>query len=374
MSANATDAGDGVLLPDFKFYEPHPYLGMFPTETDDDLLSVKDSVGKIGVVQRLRVWVDAKGREWLIDGRTRQRAASEVWREMVDAEAVKMRQAGSTGLIADPVAENGVPIQPEVEYFTGTLAQVAEFVNTSHVRKHYTSGQKAAYGVKLHYFEHKEAHHGRLPSTASEEDDEGGRSAAALAKRFGANDWYIRICRQLFREAPDLLDSVAMAVTNPKSAFRELQARRLKKADGDTAEDAGENPDEMQEEVKDDAGVTVPDKCRPAFAQRVAFSVAKKQLTKIKQECEKLAGTEGGKFLDFSVLEQQFKAIQRHLEECRPVLVCTKCGGRGKNNRWDCARCKGSGVVCKLVQKAEAEAAKTDAPDTGGAGDGDAGE
>ncbi|MCU9611751.1 ParB/Srx family N-terminal domain-containing protein, partial [Escherichia coli] len=85
-----------MLLPDFKFYEPHPYLGMFPTETDDDLLSVKDSVGKIGVVQRLRVWVDAKGREWLIDGRTRQRAASEVWREMVDAEAVKMRQAGST--------------------------------------------------------------------------------------------------------------------------------------------------------------------------------------------------------------------------------------------------------------------------------------
>lgn len=345
--------------PAFKYYKPHPLLAMFPEASEADLAAMERSVLAIGVQQRVRVWTDDKAREWLIDGRTRQAGAERAFRRRLAADPAEATQA-----------DNGLPLQPEVEPFAGTLEEVYDFVKTTHVRKHYTPGQKAALGVKLYYYEYKRMHHGRLPDPATEVTQEGAASAVELAERFGCNEYYVRICRQLYRDAPDLLDAVALGALPPPKAAASLKERRA----GNEPDAPGEEDETAKGEEKGDGpaadagaplldkdGLEVPESCAEAFQARSVFKTIRTQVMNARRAAEKLAGMPGGEFIDGPTLDAQINTVLKHLLNTEPFKVCSECAGKGKKGRWACARCKETGFVPRMVEKAEAKAAKAEA-------------
>lgn len=359
--------GKANAVPTFEAYRPHPYLGMFPPSQEVDLQMMQASVAEVGVRQKLKLWADPQGRTYLIDGRTRQEGAERAFRDFLAARDPALPPA-------DPVARNGLPIQPEVEYFQGTLQEVYEYVKSTHVRKHYTQGQKAAMGVRLHYHEYKQQHGSKLPTPMQEALADGGHTAVELGLQFGCNEYYIRICRQLYREAMDLLDAVAIGAVTPPKAVKALADRKA--ADGGTpAEDddgsggavppaSGKAADDGR--VLDDAGVEVPEHAQDAFRAGAVYELAGKALGRLKKDLTTLAGGPGGAYLDRAILAAQLNAVRKHLAEARPTFVCPMCGGKGKNNRWDCKRCKATGYTCGLADAAAAQAGGDDMADGDG--------
>lgn len=348
--------GDKTEAP-FVYRTPHPLLAFFPEAAEDDLAAMTESILSVGVQQKLTIWIDPKGREYLIDGRTRQAGAEAAFKRRLMAEPP-----------AAPVADNGLPLQPEVEVFNGTLADVYNFIKTTHVRKHYTPGQKAALGVNLYYYEYKQRHSGRLPDAQTEVEQEGAQSASELALRFGCNEYYVRICRQLYREAPELLDAVAAGHIPPAKAMAALKEKRAGSApelpgeEGEegAAEGDGDDRADAGEQLKDAGGFDVPDSLKPAFAARTVYKAVGKKLTEVRRAGEVLAQAPGGHFIDGAAFDSAINAALNVLRRAFPTRVCTACGGAGKPKgaRAKCSRCDGAGFVCKLVEAAEKKALK----------------
>lgn len=335
----------------FRAFDPHPLLSMFPTGSEEDIAAMQKSVEAHGVQQRIRVWKDGRNKYHLIDGTVRQAGAERAFNAKVNADPPEA-----------PLAANGVPLQPEFDEFVGTQDEVYEFIKTCHVRKHYTPGQKAALGVRLYYYEYKKTHSGKLPDPQKEVSGEGTLTAAELALLYGVNEYYIRICRQLYRDAADLLDAVALGVIPPPKAMADLKKRRAGNAPAALGDEDGEGEDDREdggEKFTDADGADVPDNLNPAWEAKSVYKVLRTALTDARQTCAKLAAMDGGGYIDAGVLDKQLSVALGHLHQSEPVVVCSDCDGKGhpRGQRWDCKRCKGLGYLCRAVLAAEKKAA-----------------
>lgn len=342
--SKAEEKAAEAAKPVFREFPTHPLLAFFPGPTDSEVKMLRASIKDRAVQQRVRVWQDARGDWHLIDGRTRQTAAR-----------LEFEQALAEG--RPPVALNGLPLQPEAEPFVGSLDDVREFIKDANTRKNYTSGQRAAIGVGIYYHEYKMAHGDKLPDIMQEMQEEGSATAEELSVRYDTNVWYVVICRQLYREAPDLYESVCMGVTSPVKAMDQLKERRgasAPTAPGDDASD--ETP--TAEVIKDESGAVVPDDVVEAFRSVAAFDTIKKTLRDCRSEAQKLSSEPGGEHLDYDVLEKQFNALLGHMTAAAPYLICTKCKAKGRTGGHGCKRCSETGYVTRAVVKAEEKAAK----------------
>ena len=347
-----------IAAPVFKSYQPHPLMTLWPESGSDDLNSMKEDIRKRGVQQKLKIWRDPKGREFLIDGRTRQTAAEEVFNEIVSSSETPPARVESLA---------GTLIQPEVEVFAGAEADVFAYIQMTHCRKHYSAGQKAALGVRIHYYEYKNSHKGKLPDIATETGEADGKTAQELAARFGCNEYYIRICRQLYREAPDLLDAVAANVMSPKRAEGEMMKRKAAKVNGvnlgddSTPEEPAASSDGREDagaELTDDDGNPVPESCKDAFEVVALFNQLAQAAKRMKKDMKRLSESAGGAFVEIASFNAVINSALSHISSARPSRICNRCQGKKKVNRWDCTRCKASGYVCAAVEKAEAEELK----------------
>lgn len=350
MPTSATAEAPASAPPKFREYEHHPLLKLFPTGSEEDLSAMAQSVAEKGVQQRIRIWKDQKGKWWLIDGTVRQEGSRRAFQAAVEADPPR-----------PPLAANGLPLQPEVEEFFGTPDDVYQFIKTTHVRKHYSPGQKAAVGVQLYYFEYKKTHHGKLPTPQQEVEGENALTARELALLYGVNEYYIRICRQLYREAPDLFTSVAMGVIPPPKAKAELTARQKGNSpdapgEGEDGEDvqpaaagAGEDAGEADEQLEDAEGTQVPDNQKETFKAKAVFKLLRRDLGKAKEKVATLTSMDAGAFIDVQAIEKQFDALMKHMHSAEPHVVCPACEGRKhqKGQRYECKVCTGTGFLSR---------------------------
>lgn len=359
------EGGTAAAKPVYREFDHHPLLKLFPTGSEEDISAMHRSVAEKGVQQKIRVWKDPKGKTHLIDGTVRQAGAKRAFLEKTEADPP-----------LPPVAANGLDIQPEYEEFFGTPDEVYQFIKTTHVRKHYTPGQKAALGTQLYYFEYKKAHGNKLPDPQIEVTGEGALTARELALLYGVNEYYIRICRQLYREAPDLFEAVAMGVTPPPKAKAELERRKAgnvpgapgeEDGDGTDAKDVGKDAGEVADQMEDAEGNAVPDNQVDAFKTRAVFKQLRRELTKLKGQAGSLAASDGGSYLDQKGLDAQFAALIAHLSGAEPQVVCPVCGGKGHKpgKRHACDHCDQVGYLSRTAH-ANAKRAATKG---GGKGD-----
>lgn len=340
MSDKTDDDEVQAEAPKFEFFEPHPFLTIFPVAGTDDLAWIEQDVAQVGVREELVLWKDNKSRVWLIDGRNRQTAANVVFQRKVDAAE-------------EPVAANGVSLQPNTRFFDGTFDEMTEYVKGTHVRRNYSASQKAAVGVRLYYFNYRAKHKGRLPTPQQEVQFEAGTGADDLAKASGVNPYYIRICRRLYREADDLLDAVASGVTSAQRAQAAFKKRKSgvpdDQADEDDETDKGGDAGQV---VKDSDGADVPENLVDAFRSRGAYRAVSKSITKIQADVAKLAAQPGGDWLDVEVLDKRLAAVKKELRKAKPHVICARCAGKGKVNRWECTTCDGKGYLSAGIDQA----------------------
>jgi len=345
--AGADDAGGAA--PQFVYYNPHPILGLFPEPTEGELAAMEVDVAAEGIRSQIVLWTDPRNRTFLIDGRTRQTAASRAFQKKVEANE-------------PPLAANGEPLQPPVYHFTGDLDAVYRFVQGTHIRKHYQPGQRAAMGVMQHYYELKQKTGGRLPTLENEMKRPDAVDAKTLAVRFNCNEYYIRICRRLYREAFDLLQSVAAGVIPPQKAEAQLNTREAGPVedDGGAAGDAGPAPPGQPDAVLDANKQPVPEQLEEKFKARAGFAVVVNHLEDARRAATKLAALPGGEWLDLEAFDRVVGAAVKSAKNTQPHTPCADCDGRGhpKGQRWKCKRCEGRGYVCRAVLVAEQAAAK----------------
>lgn len=351
MSEEATP--EPAKVPEFTYYKPHPLLEFFPPPNEDDLGAMQADVRKVGVQSDIVIWRDAKSRPHLIDGRTRQEASAR--------EYARKIEAGES-----PVAENGISLQPSVFEFEGTQEEAFRFMERTHIRKHYSPGQKAAMGVRLHYREWKAENGGRLPPVEKEQEDEKFTSPEELGKRFGCNHYYIRICRRLYRNAMDLLDAVAMGVIPPGKAEAQYKVRAAAGAPGSAEEETDDEPKAAKDpaKVKDGHGQEVPEKLADKFRARAAYRVAKNHLEDASRAMETLAASGvGTDWFDQAMFARAIRAANAVLDKSAPHEVCTMCEGHGFKQRHKdrpCPRCGTHGYVCKAILAAEKKGGTAD--------------
>lgn len=350
----------GDEKPEFGFYEPHPYLSFFPVATAGAVERMKLDVLKVGVIEPLTCWKDARGREWVIDGRTRQSGAKAAFEERVAADQ-------------PPAADNGLPLQPAVDWFSGSDGDVWEFIKRKLVRKDYTPGQKAAYGIRVYYQELKWRHSLKeLPDVRQEGELEGAMDSTALGKLFDCNEYFVRIARSLYREAPDLLDSMALDVAVPKKLMAQLNQRRSGQAPDapgeDDEEDKGKAGD--ADKVVDGHGKEVPGDMFDAFRVRSAVRTIKRGINQSMKAIEAVAASAGGEFFDVEAIAKKLAAVNRDIENATPYQMCDACKnsdgrstGRTPGHR-PCKVCNGKKYVCKavLIAARKAPAAGAAAP------------
>lgn len=331
-------------VPKFQFIEPHPLLSMLPMAQPIEITAMQHSILNVGVQEPLRVWRDSKGKQWLIDGRCRQAAAE---------------LAFNSKVLSDPpepaVAANGVALQPETDEFQGTIDDVYNYLKLKMTRKDYTQGQRSAIGVKLYYFEYKKSHSGRLPNPQAEVEGEGALTAEELAKINGVNSYYIVICRQLYREAPDLLDQVASGVLPPakaKAALAERQRVASPDLPGDIREEEEDGVDKRSDggdSYTDSDGIPVPDILVAVWQDKAAFGALRTQLSGIRAKIQAVASSKAGGGIEEDVIDKQVEAVMKHLHGAEPLVVCPACNGHGRQKfqRDACGTCGGKGYLTR---------------------------
>lgn len=353
---NGSAAADKVT--DFEWYEPHPLLGMFPGAAEPDLQAMALDVARVGVQQQLVLWKGPRGLVFLIDGRTRQDAARRAFLKAEDEER-------------PPLADTGVSLQPDVFWFEGSQDDVYAFVKRTHMRKHFSPGQKAAMGVRLYYYELKQRHRlTELPTTDQELALAGSAAAEELAARYGTNHYYVGICKALYREAVDLLDACAMGVIPPSKARATLEQRRNSAAGGPTdpgdADSVGEGSDPEPpgdpDVVRDAKGREVPEWVADSFRSRSGYLALERTLQQAERQGSALAAAKGGEFLDLPLLLKTIGSARKHAKGVTPDEVCPDCTGRGrvKGQKGPCKSCRGHGYSCKLIRRQLKQAAKSE--------------
>lgn len=337
-SENGTPAAPA---PEFVSYEPFPLLAMWPVAGEATIQMMEEDILRQGVVHDIVVWEGPRRKEYLIDGRTRQEAARRAF----------LRRYEETGKAE---ADNGLPLQPGVCKFEGTAEDVLNFIRTSNTRKDYSPGQRAAIGCQLYYYDYKKTHGDRLPSPA-EEVQEGAPTSAELGRRWGCNEYYARIVRILYREAPDLLDQVANNVIPPAKAKSQLEVRKA----GASA-DAPEPPGDP-EKVKDAHGKEVPEVLTEAFKDRAGFRVVQNHLQDAIRAAEKVAARSGGKHFNSAAFVAAVEALIRSVKDAAPYEPCAKCHGHGQTGGREHKPCGGAGYLSKSVLRAARKAARSEA-------------
>lgn len=334
--------------PEFRSYEPHPHLAFYPDASEEDLKAVEHSVEEYGVREPIVLWVGPGKKELILDGRTRQKAASRAF-----ARAVEEGRP--------PEAKNGVSLQPDVQHFHGTMDEVWDFVKQRNTRKNYTQGQKAAIATRQYYFEFKKANGIKdgdpLPDIETEVTMPGGLTAEALAEQSGSNVYYIRITKQLYRNRSDLLDAVALNATTPKDAKATMdrdEAAR-KNPDGGDGKGAPEPPGDP--DIPRDANSNpVPESLHAAFRTRGAAKATLRHLSTLEKSVEAIVKSDGGAHLNGPEILKLLRTVGKRIKGGIPHVPCKSCKARGKNLGRDCKRCNVTGYVCKDILKAEEKA------------------
>jgi hypothetical protein len=339
------------------YYEPHPMLGMFPEANEYDRRSMERAVEESGVQQPIVVWKDAKARMWVVDGRTRQAAALAVYN--------KLTKDGK-----DPLAENGRPIQPQTFEFVATADELLDYMKRTHIRKHYSPGQKSAMGVRVYYYELLKLNgKKKVPDDVDDEMKwDGALTAEQLADVWGTNHYYIRICKMLFRKAADLLDAVAAGMIPPAKARAQLNERM-----NGTAVDEEGDPEAPGEapEVTDGHGKEVPPHLVEKFRARASFRAFDRTISTAMKQVETLSQNPGGEFIDVGALTKVLRVARNQAKKVQPEEPCGACDGKGHlpGQRHKCKKCMGHGFLCKMILKAAMTPAGAGAAAGGGEGD-----
>jgi len=336
--------------PAFGEYEAHPLLAYFPAGSATDVGALEASVLKVGVQTPLTIWKDAKGRTWLVDGRTRQEAARLAYNRLVDAGE-------------PPVAENGVPIQPAVWELAGDQQDMFRYVQGSHIRKHYTESQKAVYGVRVYYYLFRQQHGKRLPPDTVAEVKLGGLDSDELARVTGSNRAYVQIVRAIVRagNGDDLLDAAQTGTITVKQVKSMYEARQAAPAAGAVEDGPPPEPEPVGEAdvVKDGNGNPVTDdKLAEKFRARGAFRAVSKMIADVGRAVEKLSKAPGGENIDFEAVDKSLVAVWNGLRQLMPHEPCGDCAGAGKVDGKKCKRCGKTGYLTPAILKAEKAAAK----------------
>lgn len=339
MSRKADDEAD--VKPQFIRYKPHPMLALFPPPTEADLSMMEEDVKEHGVTNEIVLWEHPNTNVFLIDGRTREEAAFRAFMKKVDAGEA-------------PNATNGIALQPGVFWFKGDLNDVYRFISKTHIRKNYSQAQKAVMVVRQHYYEYKAVHGNRLPSLEDEMAKPGAVSAEELARRGGVNIHYVRVVRRLYRDRPDLLDSVAIGAVQVNEADR---MSKHKVAEEELPADAPA-PAKDPEVVRDGQRNEVPKNLEDAFRACSSYRVIAAHLDDAITAAGKLAGTEGAVWFDVELFTGLVQGAVKMAKESAPHIMCVDCEGKGRPRyaRADCTRCKGSGYVSKGFLKSEKKA------------------
>lgn len=336
--SDGTDSEPGPAKK-FEYFEHHPLLMNFPPATDADVESMKIDVLRQGVVNSLVLWRGPRSRVFVIDGRTRQEGAARAYEERI--------RDGK-----DPVADNGVDLQPTVTWFDGDSDAVLEFIKTSNVRKHYTQSQRAAMGTKVYYAEYKKRHGNRLPDPAKEVAQEGSNTSEELGRIWNCNPYYFRICRQLYREATELLDAVFIGTLPCVKAMAQLQAKRTAPPDGEAPGDDAPPPP-AGDSVKDGNGDAVSERWEDTFRSRSAVKLVCKEFDALLDKVETLSKAPGGGWFDVDQVARAVKAVVSGLRRSQAHEVCSNCRGGGKTGAHDCKKCGGRGYACKASVDAQ---------------------
>lgn len=345
-------------------YRVHDMAAVFPLPSPEEYAAIKDDVLQRGFIYPAVHWEDAKKDSWLIDGRTRDRIATEL-----EKAGVKK-------------AANGEEIVLKRVNFNGTEAEAVQYVRSLNLtRRAMTSSQKAAAAVLAGdlYRKYKAKEDG-VDLTELEAED-AGDMASRVAKEAGTNRAYVFDCAKLHRERPHLLQAVLSGVYS----IPEAKKRAARLADGLPEEEpeGGVEPVEVEPDKPD--GEVILDGLRnpvaadliPTFRFRNTVKEVRKAINnaveQVKAACEGI----DAKNVSFQTVKGDANNVVRHLEDHQPHAPCPHCSGTGKegdpeNPDKKCGHCKGRRFLDRIQWgqvppglRAMFEGKKTDAPEDG---------
>lgn len=326
-------------------YRVHDMASVFPLPTPEEYSAIKANVRQIGFIFPKVMWKDEKGSTWLIDGRTRDRIETELYKEGAEK------------------AENGKSLTCPVAMFSGTESEAVEYVRGINLtRRQMTSAQKAAAAVlsgSLVRMYRMKAE-GRTVSDDKEEDE--GDTATKLADSAGTNRAYVFDCQRLHKDHPDLLQNVlggAMSLPEAKKV-----AGRRKEGLPDKPPEGGETPVEVQpkpdakpEDIYDGLKNVVHEDHVAAFKMRDQVRKHRKVINTLIAEIESDCDAAGGKMFSLQAMKADLSNCRRHLEDHQPHSPCPYCSGTGRDpeqppdGRKKCNKCKGRKWLDKLQWK-----------------------
>ena len=314
-------------------YRVHEMAAIFPLPTPEEYAAIKDDVGQRGFINPAVHWVDTEGNHWLIDGRTRDRIATEY------------EKAGTKK------AANGASLELTRVKFHGTEAEAVKYVRALNMqRRAMDSNQKAAAAVLCgDMFRRYKAKEDGVDLTDMEEEEEGDE-ATRIAKETGTNRTYYMDCKRMHKKHPHLVQAVLAGLYKITEAKK--REARLNQGLPEEPEEGGVEPVEVEPEkptgevLLDGLRNIVAPELVPTFRFRTVVKEARKAINDALEKVKAGAEEIGGKNVSVQSLRADANNVIRHLEDHQPHAPCPHCSGTGKsgdpeNPDAKCGNCKG---------------------------------
>lgn len=315
-------------------YRVHPMAEIFPVPTPEEYAAIKEDVLQRGFINPAVHWLDKDGQSWLIDGRTRDRIASEF-----EKAGVKK-------------AANGSDIELSRVKFRGTEADAVKYVRALNMqRRAMDSNQKAAAAVLSgDLFNRYKAKEDGVDLADLEQQEDEGDEATRIAKETGTNRTYYFDCKRIHKKHPHLVLAVLSGLYKITEAKK--RAARLDQGLPEEPEEGGIEPVEVEPEKP--TGETLLDGLRnivapelvPTFRFRTVVKEARKSINDALEKIKEAVEEVGGKNVSFQTIRADANNVIRHMEDHQPHAPCPHCSGTGKSGDPDnpdakCGHCKG---------------------------------
>lgn len=306
---------------------------VFPLPSPEEYAAIKEDVIQRGFIHPAVHWEDAKGDSWLIDGRTRDRIASELEKAGIKRSA------------------DGKDIKLVRVNYHGTEADAVRYVRSLNLtRRALDSSQKAAAAVLAgDLYRRYKAKEDGVDLTDVEAEDEGDM-ASRVAKEAGTNRAYVFQCQRLHKKHPHLLQAVLAGLYKVTEATK--RATRIEAGLPEEEPEGGIEPVEVDPEKPN--GEVILDGLRnpvePDLIATFRFRNTVKEVRKsintaieaVREACEGI----GAKNVSFQAVKADANNVVRHLEDHQPHAPCPHCSGTGKegdpeNPEKLCGHCKG---------------------------------
>jgi hypothetical protein len=292
----------------------HEVANINPKPTDEEYADLKESVRLSGLLYPIKAWKDEKGREWLIDGRNRQRVVIELLSEGIAQAA------------------NGKPIEMWIEWIEGDKGALFEAALASSIRRNLTTGQRAMMIVRAAKLEVKYRGKGK------------GDLAKSLAAKVETNRQYVIDCGQIDEFDLALADQVLAGVITVPEAKRRMEKAKLGEADT-------EAPQPSKRGVKDGLKRPVPEELEHIFQCRADYMRVMSNLRKAKEDIKQICGTAGGATVPQKEMLAELQHSIKALGDYMPHVPCCWCSGTGvsqEDSGQPCGHCKATLYLDKI--------------------------